>query len=350
MLLPDPCGPVSGALIRALRSDTALFAVPDGAPRDSLHDDDTQLALWICLELHYRGFDDVDDAREWDPALIRLRRTIEDALLDQLRREVAVPASNGAVAAGLRDLVDADDGPQLSRFLQRRATRAQFEEFAVHRSLYQLKEADPHTWAIPRLTGRAKAALVEIQFDEYGGGTPARMHSELYRKLLRGLGLDDGYGAYVNDVPGITLAVGNVMSVFGLRRELRGALVGHLAAYEMTSSAPCRRYAKGLRRLGGDDAACAFYDVHVTADALHEQLALHDMCGSLAAAEPELADDIVFGAAACLLVERRFAEHLLDAWAEGRSSLAGHAARPAFVALGARVGARCSVSKIQCVG
>ena len=26
-------------------------------------------------------------------------------------------------------------------------------EIAVHRSGYQLKEADPHTWAIPRLNG-----------------------------------------------------------------------------------------------------------------------------------------------------------------------------------------------------
>jgi hypothetical protein len=89
----------------------------------------------------------------------------------------------------------------------------------------------------------------------------------------------------------------------------------------MTSSTPCGRYAKGLRRLGGDDEACAFYDVHVTADALHEQLALHDLCGNLVAAEPQLAEDVVFGAAACLFVERRFAEHLLDAWQHGRSSL-----------------------------
>jgi hypothetical protein len=138
---------------------------------------------------------------------------------------------------------------------------------------------------------------------------------------MRSLDLDDEYGAYVEAVPGITLAVSNVMSLFGLRRELRGALVGHLAAYEMTSSAPSRRYAKALRRLGVDDQACAFYDVHVTADALHEQLALHDLCGGLVAAEPDLAADVVFGAAACLHVERRFAEHLLGAWQHGRSSL-----------------------------
>jgi hypothetical protein len=89
----------------------------------------------------------------------------------------------------------------------------------------------------------------------------------------------------------------------------------------MTSSLPSRRYAQALRRLGGDDDACAFYDVHVTADALHEQLALHDLCGGLVAAEPRLAEDVVFGAAACLHVERRFAEHLLAAWQDGRPSL-----------------------------
>ena len=40
------------------------------------------------------------------------------------------------------------------------------------------------------------------------------------------------------------------MSLFGLHRRLRGALVGHLAAFEMTSSIPNRRYGDGLRRLG----------------------------------------------------------------------------------------------------
>jgi len=191
----------------------------------------------------------------------------------------------------------------------------------MHRSLYQLKEADPHTWAIPRLSGRAKAALVEIQVDEYGSGRVERMHSELYRGLLRGLDLDDSYAAFIDDVPGISLAISNVMSLFGLRRELRGALVGHLAAYEMTSSAPCRRYAKGLRRLGFDDATCAFYDAHVTADALHEQLAAHDLCGSLAEDEPELTGDILFGAAVSLHVDTRFAEHVMGAWAQDVSSL-----------------------------
>ena len=324
MLLPIPRGPISESIVAALQTRDAsrLVELPLVAVADPLTDDDVQLSLWICYELHYRGFADTDPTWEWQPELIAVRRELERQLLDALRRDVTVPRSTETVPARLRDLVDSDDGPSLSRYVQRDATAGQFREFVMHRSLYQLKEADPHTWAVPRLGGRAKAALVEIQIDEYGGGDPAQMHSELFRTLLRSLDLDDTYGGYVNAVPGIALAISNVMSMFGLRRDLRGALVGHLAAYEMTSSEPCRRYARGLRRLGGDDAACKFYDEHVTADALHEQVAAHDLCGGLAADEPELTEDIVFGAAVSLHVDTRFAEHVLGSWQAGRTSLA----------------------------
>ena len=82
----------------------------------------------------------------------------------------------------------------------------QFREFVVHRSPYQLKEADPHTWAIPRLDGPAKTALLEVQADEYGGGRPERMHSALFAKTMRALGLDDRENAYLDRIPGVTLA------------------------------------------------------------------------------------------------------------------------------------------------
>ena len=40
-----------------------------------LADDDVQLALWTLSELHYRGFDGVEDNLEWDVDLLRLRGT-----------------------------------------------------------------------------------------------------------------------------------------------------------------------------------------------------------------------------------------------------------------------------------
>ena len=113
----------------------------------------------------------------------------------------------------------------------------------IHRSAYQLKEADPHSWALPRLSGPPKAALVEIQADEYGGGRPERIHATMFARSMEALGLDSSRAPTSTRFPDATLATVNLMSLFGLHRRLRGAIVGHLALFEMTSSIPNRRYA-----------------------------------------------------------------------------------------------------------
>ncbi|WP_248963384.1 iron-containing redox enzyme family protein [Sphaerisporangium perillae] len=323
--LPRPRGPVSGSLFERLARaphDLGPIAVPSGGP--ALYDEDLQVALYACYELHYQGFDGVDERWEWHPSLLRARelleRRFEQGLSAAVRRPPPVPARE--LPRALADLAaEDDDGPTLADHLRHHAGPAQFREFVVHRSIYHLKEADPHTWGIPRLRGPAKAALVEIQADEYGGGRCERMHAELFRATMRGLGLSDAYGAYVDRVPAITLAVNNAMSLFGLHRRHRGALLGHLAALEMTSSLPNAKYGRGLRRLGADAMTARFYDEHVQADAVHEQIAGHDMCGAFAAAHPSLAGDVLYGAACCLALDRLFALHLLGRWEAGASSL-----------------------------
>jgi hypothetical protein len=112
------------------------------------------------------------------------------------------------------------------------------------------------------------------------------------------------------------------MSYFGLHRRHRGRIVGHLAVFEMTSSIPNRRYATGLRRLGLDaPQATAFFDEHVTADAVHENVAAVDLAGGLVRVEPPLVDDILFGARALVELEARWATALLDAWTDGATTL-----------------------------
>jgi hypothetical protein len=179
------------------------------------------------------------------------------------------------------------------------------------------------------LTGTPKAALVEIQSDEYGGGHADRMHASLFARSMRAVGLDDTYGAYLSRLPGATLATVNLVSLFGLHRRWRGALVGHLAAFEMTSSQPARRYANGLRRLGFDTEATLFFDEHVEADSVHEQIAAHDLAGGLARDEPSLTADILFGARALLYLEGLWAHHLLAHWRAGTSSLLEDTHQPA---------------------
>ena len=116
----------------------------------------------------------------------------------------------------------------------------------MHRSAYQLKEADPHTWAIPRLHGDPKSALVRLQYDEYGEGVTRDAHAELFALHLQRLGLDPTYGAWLDWIPGSTLATTNLVSLFGLHRRWRGALVGHLALFEMASVPVMGAYSAAL--------------------------------------------------------------------------------------------------------
>ena len=293
------------------------------AVADPLADDDLQLALYLCFEQHYRSFEGIDPGWEWDTTMLGIRAIIEDAFMSALSSAVGPPEPIDPQGVGdlLFRLEAENEGVSLSRHLEVEAGLEEFREFLVHRSLYQLKEADPHSWAIPRLRGAAKTALLEVQSDEYGGGRPERMHSTLFAATMRALGLDDAENAYLELIPGTTLATVNLMSAVGLSRARRGAIVGHLAMFEMTSPQPNRRYGNALRRLGFGVEATDFFDEHVEADAVHENIAAYDLAGGLARQEPALAADIVFGARALLLLEDRFARELMECWRCGETSL-----------------------------
>jgi hypothetical protein len=325
--LPHPRGAISARLVLHLTDHQpldlctaeALCRTARRSP-DPLGDEDVQLSLAMLHELHHRGFEDVDDGHEWDPALVAVRRGLEDVLETALRAEAGPLLESAStddvadVSLALRAVVDADDGPSLSRWLRRHGTDEHFRELLRMRSVYHLKEADPQTWTLPRLHGRAKEALVEIQADEYGGGRPGRMHSTLFARTLRALGLDDTYGAYWDDADASAFAVINMMTTFGMNRRLRGASVGQLCALEMTSSVPSAALAAGLRRLGHGRDATWFFDEHVEADAVHEQVAMVDLAGGLVAEDPDLRDDVLLGAAAYLVLEQRMAARLLARW------------------------------------
>jgi hypothetical protein len=319
-MLPNPRGPLSACLLVHLSHPPHELPLLPTVVGDVGRDEDAMLALYVAYELHYRGFTGVDEGWEWEPSLIRERTRLERGFERALRAAIVVgDVAPAEVTDELRALTTVA-GPSLSRWFAEHGSLGYMREFAVHRSAYQLKEADPHTWAIPRLHGRAKAALVEIQHGEYGDGHAELMHATLFANTMRALGLDPTYGAYLDCIPAVTLATVNLMSLFGLHRRWRGALVGHLALFEMSSVAPMQRYAETLRRLGVEDGA-PFYDTHVEADAFHEHIALHDMAGALALDEPALAHDIVFGARALERLEADFSEHLLTAWSADRSSL-----------------------------
>lgn len=334
MRLPEPCGPLSEGVVRAL---TAEASGPQPVPEPRavgdvvlpLADRDLQLALWILYELHYRGYDGVDPGAEWDPLLLVSRAALERVFERAVRSLADQAAPDGGVARHGDDPVErvtreltrmtVTEGPgETVRFLERRATREEFVTYLRRRAVHHLRESDPHSFLLPRLSGAAKVALAELQYDEYGSGRPDRLHQELFAAALRSLDQTTDLASYAEEADAATLASVNVMSLFALNRRLRGAALGHLAAFEATSSLPCDRVARGARRLGLPDEVAAYYEEHVVADAVHEQLAIRGICGALVADEPELADDVLMGARACLALDGLAGQAQLDAWLDTR--------------------------------
>ncbi|MFG2794758.1 iron-containing redox enzyme family protein [Streptomyces sp. NPDC048419] len=288
--LPDARGELSATVL------DALLGGPWSSPPLDGHDpygDDLQLALHPLYEPHYRGFEGVPDDREWDPGLLALRRPMEQRFLQALR--TSVPPHRDAEQA-LGDLLvepAGHDDTSLSHHLHRDGEVWQFREYA----------------------------LVAIEFDKFGAGRADEMHARLYADLMRDVGLETPYGHYLHTAPAEALATVNLMSLFGLHRALRGALVGHFAAVEVTSSPSSRRLAMGLRRLDAGAAAQRFYDEHVEADAVHEQVVRHEVVGGLLTDEPHRERDIVFGIHSTGFLEDRLAVCLLKAWHQQHSAL-----------------------------
>lgn len=324
-VLPEPRGPISLSVIELLNERAPLryltkveTSLADADPAGI----DLQLALYLCYELHYRGFAGVDAGWEWNPGLLYLRSRLEDLFLDDVRRGVGNIEPETSALDELDALcVEPVGGTGPSYYLRDNGTWEQMREYFAHRSLYHLKEGDPHAWAIPRLTGQAKASFVAVEFDEFGAGKGARLHQQLFADLMAAAGLDTTYLGYLPDVPAPSLAVVNLMSMFGLHRRLRGAAVGHFAATEVTSPPGSKRMVAALERMGAPDECAAFYREHVEADAVHEQVVRTDVVGDLVAREPELDADVVFGIRAFDLVEGRLADHLMESWNAGVGSL-----------------------------
>ena len=318
--LPAARGPLSAGVLAALTALDQPALDPREAATADPYGEDLQLSLYLLYELHYRGFAGVADDREWDPRLMPLRRALEDRFLNALRADV--PAGRGVDEVFGELLVEpTDHSGSVSYHLEHEGELWQLREYAVLRSLYHLKEADPHAWVIPRLRGRAKAGMVAIEYDEFGAGRAENIHAQLFADLMTDLDLDTGYGHYLPAAPADVLATVNLMTLFGLHRALRGALVGHFACVEVTSSPGSRRLAAAMRRTGAGPAAERFYAEHVEADAVHEQVVRREVIGGLLADEPWLEADIAFGADATVFLDDRLGTRLLNAWREGTSAL-----------------------------
>ncbi len=314
-LLPTAVGVNSALVLDVLagRDSGTLSPTPDPFDRD------TQLAWFILNELSFGGWFGVDDDAEWAAPVVSLRRSCEDWFAGSIEARLC-EADEPSV---LVDRILSTPGPSIARFLADHGTATDVAESLMLRLPYQDKEADPHTFAIPRLDGPVKGALCEIQSGEYGVGHRFS-HAELFRRALASLG-GPGFTSTIDRLPGVAFATSNLVSMGGLNRSRRGVVIGQLALFEMDSVEPNSAMVVACDRLGLPADARRFFQVHVLADAEHERIArkafLHDYPGH----DPQQRPNVVFGIRAQHAIDLAMADHAIAAWSTRRSALLGSA-------------------------
>jgi hypothetical protein len=294
------------ALDEAHRSLYALHAQsgwsPLQAPRDNQHDP-TLTAVLLELE---RGFE---------------RGLARTPLPDDL------PQDPDAFAAWLQDLALHRDLPSLpatgmAQYLREEITLEQLKEIVAQRSLFFLKEPDPWAMVIPTLKGPAKAGLLDLLLDEYGWGRHDHMHSTVYEDLMQRLDLETGYDHYLPQASWQFLASMNLQNMYARHSRLCRRMYGYIYLVEADSPESMKNYIAGYHRLGiEDEDFLKFYDLHITADEGHQDVALNEVVMPVVREEPSAMAEVARGVLEGRMVHHLFSSHLHASFTAGRTSL-----------------------------
>ena len=259
---------------------------------------DLQLALYVSYELHHRGFAGVDRRWEWDPGVLQLRARLEEAFGTALRDGVGDVSPCKAVDEIPRLCTQVSP---LAEYLREHGTWAQMREYFVQRSVYRLRTDD----------ARTAEAITPAKFGESSLGGADHAPRRRFADVLRAAGLEASYLHYLDDASAEALAMVNMMSMFGLHGNLRGAASGQMLATRITVRSASAGLVDALVRLGAPQACVQFYRDNV-------RTGLKARCetvGMLLDAEPELEPEVVLGIRAFELLEGRLTTRLLASWA-----------------------------------
>ncbi len=284
-------------------------------------DHDLQLGLYVLNELHYGGWADVSDDFEWNADVTALRFELSNRFEQLLRH--ALPGVHSDPRDEAHRLLGVD-GLSVSRHLRDVGTLEQVRESMILRTPYQSKEADPHTFAMPRFDGPTKRVFTEIQSGEYGVGH-RRSHAELFADALEGLGLDSTRNAHIDSCSGASLATSNLVTLGAMQRRLRGMVLGQLSLFEMDSVIPNQAMVDCCDRLGLDAAVRPFFHIHVMADTEHQQMVEAAFLTEYPLIEPDQVDNMLLAMRAQSLIDHTIAADTVPTWQQHRSALVNRA-------------------------
>lgn len=280
--------------------DAAIEAAYAGDSGDPASHRFLQRALYRINRLMLFWYDDLRAyENERSPYLLGLRDRIEQAWqtwelapcrIAELRRE--------RVADGLRMRAarDVDAPPSAAgRYFRDVAPPSAYRRLVAIASLDGLVEASQLSRTLGGVTNGIHATMTRLFLEEYGGGKPARKHSEFFRAMLASLGLRTEPEAYLDVVPWEVLATINHSFLLSDRKRLFLRYVGGLLYTEVSVPAAFRSYRTAAERLGLPADAMTYWDLHIKEDARHGPWMLNDVALPLAERYPDDAWELLLG-------------------------------------------------------
>ncbi len=231
---------------------------------------DLLLTLSVVHDLHTAPLDSLGGRERFQhhPAVAALKWCLEEQFKGELDRRDArqpwkLPGSAGKAvrAIAARDLV-----PAVYRWLPAEAGHDEVVDFLSLEGGPDGGFDDLVAACQIGLDGEPKLELARNYWDEMGKGSPARVHSELHRKLQRALGL----ACLPRETQPVAALERSVLSgLLATNRRLQPEMLGALALVELQAGPRCRKVVAALERLGAGDDALDFYVEHATVDPRH---------------------------------------------------------------------------------
>ena len=206
-----------------------------------------------------------------------------------------------------------------------------YRNFLVQSSADLLAEASASALGVVGEFGAEQSALFRILIDEYGYGTHDKKHSVLYRRLLRGFGLNEEYNGYWPLFDTASLELHNVIhAMFQSPRHLFRQ-IGFLLYAETSYQVSTGEHYRFLRR-HAPSVDATYFGEHAHIDIHHSRMVIDEVVAPLVARfGTEVEEEVILGAELTRAAFAAADAHLLAvsrAFAAAVDAGAGRYARP----------------------
>jgi hypothetical protein len=259
-----------------------------------------QRILYRINRLKLFWYDDLKNyTNEASPYLSSIRSRIESAWQKWETSHLDIqPLKKLSVMDALRERASHDVDPEPSEtnlYFRDEITIEGYRKLAGIASLDGMVESSQLSRVQGGVGNEVQSMLTRIFLEEYGGGKLARKHTSFFSAMLEELNMKSEPEAYFDTVPWEVIANTNHSFVLCESKRYFLRYIGALLFTEISVPAAFKHYLQGGKRLGLNDKATGYWDLHIKEDERHGQWMLDDVALPLVEKYGDSAWELIWG-------------------------------------------------------